>query len=126
MVHHGFGELEFAIMDALWRAEQPLIVRDIRASMYYDREVAYTTVMTVTNILFHKGMLHRQKAGRAWCYWPQEARGEHTARLMLEVLHGSEDQDTAMVAFIERCTDDERRLIQQVLHGFPRPRPATP
>ncbi|WP_269134550.1 BlaI/MecI/CopY family transcriptional regulator [Spiractinospora alimapuensis] len=126
MVQQGFGELEFAIMDALWRAEQPLIVRDIRASMFYDREVAYTTVMTVTNILFHKGMLHREKSGRAWRYWPQEDRGDHTARLMLEVLDGSDDPSTAMTRFIERCSEEQRRLISRALHGLPRPRRATP
>lgn len=113
-------------MDALWRAEQPLVVRDIRARMYYEREVAYTTVMTVTNILFHKGMLCRQKSGRAWCYWPQEARDQHTARRMLEVLHSSDDQDRAMVAFIEGCSDGERRRIGHALRGVPRPRRSTP
>src|SRR5690606_29510089 len=63
-----FGELEAAIMDALWTADRALAVREIRETMTYRRDVAYTTVMTVANILFNKGVLHREKVGRAWRY----------------------------------------------------------
>ncbi|MEE2043395.1 BlaI/MecI/CopY family transcriptional regulator, partial [Nocardiopsis tropica] len=52
----GLGELEAAIMDALWRSDTPLSVRQVRENMVYDRDIAYTTVMTVANILFHKAL----------------------------------------------------------------------
>lgn len=110
-----FGELESAIMDALWRAEGPLVVRGIRETMNYDREIAYTTVMTVTNILYHKGLLRREKAGRAWRYWPRETREEHTARIMREVLRGSRDQGTTILRFIERCSEEEMLRLHDAL-----------
>lgn len=109
------GELEYAIMDALWRAEEPLVVREIRETMDYDREIAYTTVMTVTNILYHKGLLRREKAGRAWRYRPLESREEHTARVMSEVLQGSRDQGAAMLRFIERFSDEEMARLHEAL-----------
>ena len=37
----GLGELESAIMGALWTADEPLSVRQIRETMVYDRDVAY-------------------------------------------------------------------------------------
>ena len=37
-----FGELESAIMDALWKADRPLSVREIRETMTYRRNIAYT------------------------------------------------------------------------------------
>lgn len=111
-----FGELESAIMTALWRARRPLVVREVRESMTYDREVAYTTVMTVANILYHKGLLRREKAGRAWQYWPSESRAEHTARLMREILSGSEDPGAALLRFIERFDDEEVHRMHDMLH----------
>ncbi|WP_106583332.1 BlaI/MecI/CopY family transcriptional regulator [Murinocardiopsis flavida] len=111
-----FGELESAIMSALWSARRPLVVREVRELMTYDRDVAYTTVMTVANILYHKGLLRREKAGRAWQYWPHETRDEHTARLMREVLSGSEDPGAALLRFIERFTDEEVGRLGEMLH----------
>ena len=56
-----FGELESAIMDVMWAADRPFVVREVRERMRYDRPVAYTTVMTVMGILFRKGVLMREK-----------------------------------------------------------------
>ncbi|MBB4929963.1 putative transcriptional regulator [Lipingzhangella halophila] len=110
-----FGELEAAIMDALWEAGRPLVVREVRETMDYDRDVAYTTVMTVTNILYHKGLLKREKAGRAWRYWPRESREEHSARMMNEVLSGCGDPGTTMHRFIESFSDEEMARLHEVL-----------
>jgi hypothetical protein len=34
-------------------------------------------------------VLHRDRSGRAWQYWPVEAREDHDARLMAEVLRSA-------------------------------------
>ncbi|GAA1757885.1 BlaI/MecI/CopY family transcriptional regulator [Streptomonospora arabica] len=115
MAMREFGELEAAIMDALWRSDRPLAVREVRASMDYDRDVAYTTVMTVTNILYHKGLLEREKAGRAWLYWPRESREEHTARVMSEVFSGCGDPGTTMLRFVESFSDEDMARLCDVL-----------
>ena len=64
-----FGDLEMAIMQVMWAGERPYVVREVRERMQYGRPLAYTTVMTVMNILHRKGVLHREKLGRAWPYW---------------------------------------------------------
>lgn len=114
----GLGELEAAIMDALWRAEGPMSVRQVRETMVYDRDIAYTTVMTVANILFHKGLLDREKAGRAWLYWARESHAEYTARVMDEVLNSGPDHGSTLRSFVERFSDEDmlrfQRLIGQV------------
>ncbi|GLU46704.1 BlaI/MecI/CopY family transcriptional regulator [Nocardiopsis ansamitocini] len=110
-----FGELEAAIMDALWAADRALVVREVRETMTYDRDIAYTTVMTVTNILFHKGLLHREKSGRAWCYWPRESREEHTARVMGQILDQGGDRGATMLRFIEQFSDEEVARLHDVL-----------
>lgn len=111
----GLGELEAAIMDALWRSEEPMSVRQVRESMVYDRDVAYTTVMTVANILFTKGLLDREKTGRAWTYWPRESHAEYTARMMDEVLNTGPDPGATLLRFVERFSDEEVARLHRVL-----------
>ncbi|GAB3704868.1 BlaI/MecI/CopY family transcriptional regulator [Nocardiopsis oceani] len=110
----GLGELEAAIMGALWRSEGPLSVREVRETMVYDREIAYTTVMTVANILFHKEMLDREKSGRAWVYWPRESHAEYTARMMGEVLDTGPDPGATLLRFVERFSDEEMARLHHV------------
>ena len=112
-----FGELEMAIMDVMWAAESPCVVREVRERLRYGRPVAYTTVMTVMDILYRKGVLQRAKHGRAWRYWAVERREEHDARLMTEVLRSGGDEAVTMRHFLDRVSDDELdRLRSAMLH----------
>ena len=106
-----FGELESAIMDVMWACDQPYVVREVRERMCYGRPVAYTTVMTVMNILHRKGVLRREKHGRAWRYWPTEAREEHDARLMAEVLRSGGNEGITMRHFLQRVSDEEMESL---------------
>jgi predicted transcriptional regulator len=112
-----FGELESAIMDVVWASERPYLVREVRERLSYNRALAYTTVMTVMNILYGKGVLCREKHGRAWRYWPAESREEHDARLMAEVLRSGGNEHITMMRFVERVSDEERESLRNaVLH----------
>jgi predicted transcriptional regulator len=71
--------------------------------------------MTVMSILHRKGVLDRDKLGRAWQYWPVEAREDHDARLMAEVLRSGGDQDVTMRRFLERVNDEEMRSLCSAL-----------
>lgn len=110
-----FGELESAIMDVMWVADRPCAVREVRERMNYARPVAYTTVMTVMDILHRKGVLRRDKNGRAWRYWPSEAREEHDARLMAEVLRSGGNRVITMRRFIERVSDEEMESLRMAV-----------
>jgi predicted transcriptional regulator len=110
-----FGELEMAIMNVMWRGGGPYVVRDVLGRMDYGRPVAYTTVMTVMNVLHRKGVLHRDKVGRAWHYWPAEAREDHDARLMAEALRSGGDEDLTMRRFLERVSDDEMNSLRSAM-----------
>ena len=110
-----FGDLESAIMDVMWAADRPYPVREVRERMEYSRSVAYTTVMTVMDILHRKGVLRREKHGRAWRYWPAEAREEHDARLMAEVLRSGGNRVITMRRFLERVSDDEMESLRRAV-----------
>ena len=107
-----FGELESAIMDVTWSGDRPYLVREVRERLSYNRPVAYTTVMTVMNILYTKGVLRREKHGRAWRYWPAETREEHDARLMAEVLRSGGDERLTMLRFVQRVSEEERESLR--------------
>ncbi len=64
------GELEQAVMEVLWESPTALAVRDVQAKLSGERELAYTTVMTVMDRLAKKGQLLRELEGRAWRYSP--------------------------------------------------------
>jgi predicted transcriptional regulator len=110
-----FGQLESAIMDVIWAADRPYAVRDVRERMTYGRPVAYTTVMTVLGILYGKGVLHREKHGRAWRYWPAETKEEHDARLMAEALRSGGDHHLTIRRFLERVSADEMASLQDAM-----------
>src|SRR5215469_14421266 len=119
-----FGELETAIMDVMWAAQSPYVVREVRERLRYGRPVAYTTVMTVMDILYRKGVLQRAKNGRAWQYWPVEQREEHDARVMTEVLRSGGNEDLTMRRFVERVSDDEMERLRSAMLNAARKTPA--
>ena len=50
-----FGELEAVIMNRLWARDRPTLVREMMDDLQKDRQIAYTTVMTVMDNLYRKG-----------------------------------------------------------------------
>lgn len=68
-----FGELEARIMDVIWSLDEAT-VHDI--CRHLEADCNYKTIMTVTNRLVSKGMLTRQRCGRALVYNPVARREE--------------------------------------------------
>jgi len=79
-------------MNALWRLGEAT-VRDIHAALATTRPRAYTTIMTILDRLTQKGVVQRQKAGRAWLYKAhlsvQQARTHAVTRLVEGFFQGS-------------------------------------
>jgi BlaI family penicillinase repressor len=60
---------ELAIMKVVWRLGRAT-VRDVYHALLENRHIAYTTVMTMMNILETKGYLKKEKDERAYRYRP--------------------------------------------------------
>ena len=58
---------ELAIMKVIWRSGTST-VRDVYEALLADRKIAYTTVMTMMNILEQKGYLKKSQKDRAFTY----------------------------------------------------------
>ncbi|WP_282692549.1 BlaI/MecI/CopY family transcriptional regulator [Streptomyces sp. CC208A] len=95
------GELEAEIMDRFWRWRRPATVREIVDDLNRHRTLAYTTVTTVTGILFHKGHLTRTREGRIWLYRAAATREAYAAALMEDALGAGEDRTATLTRFVE-------------------------
>ncbi|MBT2454527.1 BlaI/MecI/CopY family transcriptional regulator [Streptomyces sp. ISL-86] len=118
------GELEAEIMDRVWLWERPATVREIVDDINQGRHVAYTTVMTVADILHGKGWLRREKAGRAWLYEAARSREEYTAGLMEDALGDSQNREATLLRFVERMSHEDVETLDAVLRAARRERPA--
>ncbi|MGH3352009.1 MAG: BlaI/MecI/CopY family transcriptional regulator [Nocardioides sp.] len=114
------GPLEATIMQRMWSSDDPQSVRAIHDSLAEDRKIAYTTVMTVMDNLHRKGLLGRERQGRAYVYSPAATREEHTASLLGEVLADGGDRANVLLHFVEHLDDDELATLRRVVTGSDR------
>ena len=108
-----FGSLEIRVLEALWRAETPQNVRDLQPSF---SGVAYTTLMTTLDRLHRKGVLDREKSGRAFLYRPRYTRDELLSGLAgqaLEAVFGSRAADLQPILsfFVETVSRQDRESL---------------
>lgn len=102
-------------MDRLWAWDRPALVREVLEDLQRDREIAYTTVMTVMENLHLKGLLARERDGRAYRYAPERTREEHTAAMMEEVLASSADRSAALMHFVQHIDRSDLAALGAVL-----------
>ena len=68
-------DLELEVMHVVWELERGT-VRQVHEVLAARRQIAYTTVMTMMNILEEKEYLKRSKQGRAYVYEPVHPKEE--------------------------------------------------
>jgi predicted transcriptional regulator len=116
------AELEATVMGVLWAATDALTVRVVQERLQPARPLAYTTVMTVMERLFRKGLVTRETIGKAYAYSPSASHAEYTASLMAEALLGSADRSAALVSFTEQLSAADLAALKLVLDGPGKPR----
>jgi predicted transcriptional regulator len=108
------GDLERAVMEVLWQGSPPMVVREVVRALA-ERDLAYTTVMTVLDRLAKKGFVRRHRDGRAWCYEPSASRESYIAQLMLDALSLTGDRDAALAHFAHSVSSPEAEVLSQAL-----------
>ncbi|MGH3433994.1 MAG: BlaI/MecI/CopY family transcriptional regulator [Thermocrispum sp.] len=114
----GFGELESAVMERMWRADGATTVRAVLEELQQDRDIAYTTVMSTMDNLHRKRWLDREKHGKAFHYWPTLSREEYSARLMREALEDAEHPDVVLARFLEQIPPDDSTRLRRVMRQW--------
>ncbi len=103
-------------MDVLWRVPAPSSVRAVHTELAQERDLAYTTVMTVLDRLEKKGLVSRVRQGRQWLYSPLQTREDLVAGEVLELL-GPEPQArrAALAEIIHRLPAEDRIVLKSLL-----------
>jgi BlaI family penicillinase repressor len=76
---------ELQIMRVVWQRGDTT-VRDVYEEMRKRRRIAYTTVMTMMNILERKGRLMKRKSGRAFNYAPVGSKDQVLQEMLIEFI----------------------------------------
>src|SRR5947209_4098486 len=71
------SELEQHVMDIIW-AHQTCSVREIAEELSKERTIAYTTVLTIAQRLYDKGLVNRKEDGKAHVYLPKISKENYT------------------------------------------------
>lgn len=111
-----FGPLESRVLDELWSRATAACVRDLQPAF---PGVAYTTLMTTLDRLFRKGVLRRDKSGRAFFYLPLSSREELRSQLAGSAFATMLPGDASAVRpilsqFVDAVGDRDRALLDDL------------
>jgi len=79
-------EQELEIMKVVWQLETAT-VRQVYETMLEHRRIAYTTVMTMMNILEQKGYLKKRQDDRAYVYRPSQPKNQVIRSMVREFVN---------------------------------------
>jgi predicted transcriptional regulator len=102
-------------MDVLWDTDTWLTAREVAARLDHDRDLAYTTVLTVLERLERKGFVRRERAERAHRYQASSSRDAVVAEAMLAVLNTTDDRSSALVRFVGSVSRAEAEILRRAL-----------
>ncbi len=107
--------LELEIMNVLWEAG-PANVQTVQARLH-TRELAYTTVQTMLNVLHRKGRVKRQLKDRAYIYRPVLSRQKAVRQAVGEMLDrffgGSADSLVLSLVETRKLTPERLAELQK-------------
>ena len=109
----GAGELAGEVLGILHAAGEPLSPADVRERLGGD--LAYTTVVTILYRLHTKGVLARERAGRAYRYTPVADEPGLAARRMATVLAAEADREAVLARFVSGLSDEDEKALRRML-----------
>ena len=108
--------LELEIMDVLW-GTGPANVQSVQ--QHLERELAYTTVQTMLNILHRKGKVKRTLKDRAYFYKPVVSRsqvvGQHMSDIVDRLFGGSAESLVMSLVETKHLTPQKLARLQKLL-----------
>jgi predicted transcriptional regulator len=107
------GALEGEVLECLWAADRPLTPREVLDETGED--LAYTTIMTILTRLWQKGLVERERNGKAYSYSPTVTEADLLASRMRSVLETSADQKATLSRFVETLSKRETNALRTAL-----------
>jgi predicted transcriptional regulator len=117
------GTLQGRVMRIVWRLGEAT-VEDVRAKQPRHKRPAYTTVQTVLNRLEERGLLVRERRGKAFVYRPAYDESELVARTIgARLADASADaRRAALLNLVEGLEPDELDDVARLANRIRRER----
>ena len=105
-------------MKVIWKLEKAN-VRQVYETLLEHRRIAYTTVMTMMNILEQKGYLTKRQVDRAYVYQPAQPQKQVIRSMVREfldrVFNGSAEPLVAHLLEDRRLTEEDLEEIRRTI-----------
>jgi predicted transcriptional regulator len=115
VVGSALGKLEKTVMEEVWRRGRVSASDIYRA---FGERTAYTTWMTTLDRLFKKGLLAREKDGRAYIYSPRVSREEFERGVAEDVLGDLLDRsggaEPLLACIVDAVSEHDRALLDEL------------
>ncbi len=115
-----FGELEEKVMEIIWNKGNAT-VKEVNEQLTRSGEkYAYTTIMTILDRLYKKGILDRKKEGKGYRYFPKISKEEFEEMVTEKVISDivKANPSTAVAAFsgiIEELSEEELKKLKEMI-----------
>lgn len=118
------GGLEQQIMDIVWEYRS-CPARDVLNKLETDKKLAYTTVATILQRLYDKGLLSRKENTAGYIYSPKVSKEKYTKNVAKSFLRNFINSfgDTAIASFadsIEKLPTKKRKYFLKLLEEHDR------
>lgn len=115
------GELEKQVMDILWE-QKKCSARDILSLLKHEKKLAYTTVATILQRLYDKGLLKRTIDKTVHIYSPKISKEKYSKSIAQNFLKNFIDSygDTAIASFaesVDKLPKQKRKYFLELLDG---------
>jgi len=113
--------VELLLMKAVWQLGRAT-VQEVRDAVAEERELAYTTVLTMLRSLEEKGFLAHEEEDRKYVYHPRVSQEEVSTSMLKDLLErvfdGSRELLLTRLFELGTVDEDELKLLQQKLAEF--------
>lgn len=110
----GLGSLEAQVMEIIW-VQGDVIIRDVYDALRQERDLAYTTVMSVVHNLHRKGLLNQRIEGNTHFYTAVQTKTQFIQSKVGDLLDAllEDFSEPTMTHLIERIRQaDAARLAE--------------
>jgi predicted transcriptional regulator len=117
VVETALGRLEREVLERLWARAEPAAVRALADD--FGGAVAYTTLMTTLDRLHRKGLLDRQRAGRAFLYRARFSRDQLASGVATDIIDAMLGADSVsarpvMSSFVDAVGERDAALLDEL------------
>ena len=115
------GEVELEILCIVWD-KQEASVNDVLKVMREKREIAYTSVMSIMQVLAKKKYLTFRQEGRSYIYHaaidPAQVKENLLNKTVENVFKGSPSELFMHLVKNEKMTESEKKEIKKIIEGL--------